>query len=182
MNAVKWHNNWKEGRNRDPVEAGAQEHGGGTALLCQGSCLSRQSWKQSFDAMTWMQWPQKWLWPISTILPFHVVEAAQSSLHREQAFPFLWGMQRKGTISSSKGLSCIINSKFPGTVQWGRNRWEKQNRLSAEFLGIAISQSPVFQLFLTYPSPAPGRGPWRGPGEVLGNQATNSKRLLRFIS
>lgn len=108
----------------------------------QGSCLSRQSCK-----------PECWCNDLQIMVVTYFYPPAFPRTFRQhnhpfagnKHFPFLCGMQRKGTINSSKGGSCIISNKCPGTVERGRTRWEKQNRLSVEFLGIATSQSPVFQ-------------------------------------
>lgn len=143
MNTVKWHNNWKEGRNRDPGEAGAQEHGADKPPG-PGKLLSGQSCRTGFGCND--------LQIMAVTCSCHpafpcALRQLNHPFRGNKHFPFLWAMQRKGTISSSKELSCIISNKFPETVQWGRNRWEKQNRLSAEFLGTATSPSLVFQLF-----------------------------------
>lgn len=127
MNTVKWHNNWKEGRNRAPVEAGAQEHGADTNLLCQGSCRSRPSCKTGFGCNDLQ---------INACDCFYhpafpcTLRQLSHPFTGNKPFPSLWGMQRKGTISSSTELSWIISNKFPDTVQGGRNRWEKQKRIS----------------------------------------------------
>lgn len=117
---------------------------GDTDLLCQGSCLSQQSCKAEF----WCNDLQ-----IMAVTCFYcptfpcTFRQHNHPFIGNKHFPFLWGMQRKETINSSKGGSCIISNKCPGTVEWGRTRWEEQNRLSVEFLEISTSQSPVFQLF-----------------------------------